>query len=335
MKSAEQPANGRDFSGLKTFETRKIDKASEFLESVYGASAKVDFYGDRDEFGMQFKFVALGDVALAKASVSNWTMTRNTEAFVHITVPVKGVLSYQTGARCVDVAPGRHASVGRPCENLKLKVERGTGLALYLPVTGLIERAERLTGASFDASLLTQMVESVDLAAPVGAALARNMQAAMAEIGSLYSVGLGSLAMVGYEELLLNFAVVSLFPGIAQKVGRPQPDCGPRVIRRARDHINAHAAEPIELAQLASQLGISMRGMQVSFQRYFGFSPRDYIIECRLERARKSLLAADDNTSVTNVALDSGFTDLSHFSAKYRDKFGELPSETLRAALRH
>jgi len=42
------------------------------------------------------------------------------------------------------------------------------------------------------------------------------------------------------------------------------------------------------------------------------------------------LLSGESGASVTAAAMASGFTDLSHFSAKYRDKFGELPSETLR-----
>jgi transcriptional regulator GlxA family with amidase domain len=33
---------------------------------------------------------------------------------------------------------------------------------------------------------------------------------------------------------------------------------------------------------------------------------------------------------VTQIALECGFTDLAFFARKYREQFGERPSETLR-----
>jgi transcriptional regulator GlxA family with amidase domain len=77
-----------------------------------------------------------------------------------------------------------------------------------------------------------------------------------------------------------------------------------------------------------------MRAMQENFQKHFGFSPRDYVMECRLERARELLSLTDKISSVTDIAMASGFSDLGYFSAKYRDKYGELPSETMRLARR-
>jgi len=40
---------------------------------------------------------------------------------------------------------------------------------------------------------------------------------------------------------------------------------------------------------LATDLSLSMRAMQEYIQRYFGFSPRDSLTECRLESARQYL----------------------------------------------
>ena len=58
----------------------------------------------------------------------------------------------------------------------------------------------------------------------------------------------------------------------------------------------------------------------------------EYLREIRLKRAREALLAADpcSATSVTEIALDSGFVHLGRFSSEYRNRFGESPSQTLR-----
>jgi tetratricopeptide (TPR) repeat protein len=52
----------------------------------------------------------------------------------------------------------------------------------------------------------------------------------------------------------------------------------------------------------------------------------------RLSRARQQLLSADRDANVTDVAMASGFTQLGRFAAYYRQQFGELPSQTLKAA---
>jgi transcriptional regulator GlxA family with amidase domain len=49
----------------------------------------------------------------------------------------------------------------------------------------------------------------------------------------------------------------------------------------------------------------------------------------RLERARNLLLKPDDTASVTGIALLCGFSNLGHFANAYRNRFGELPSQTL------
>jgi adenylate cyclase len=50
----------------------------------------------------------------------------------------------------------------------------------------------------------------------------------------------------------------------------------------------------------------------------------------RLAHARRALLASDGRTSVSDVAVRCGFTQLGRFAAQYCGRFGELPSETVR-----
>jgi AraC-like DNA-binding protein len=334
MPPARLAPRPHDIVEIKCLSAKDIDKAASLLQSVYGADARLDRLDPTAEFGMDLVSAAFGEVRLTEVKISNWSMTRTTGEFAHIALPLDGALNYQSGAGLFVAEPGRRAAVGRPFETVNLKVSKGKGLELYAPIDGLIERAELLTGKSYDRSLIDHMADRIDLSYPVGEALARTMKSAMLDMTGLRSIGLGSLALSGYEELLLNIATAALFPQVAADYGHAPQECGSSVIRRARDHIEAHAAEVIELGALAKKLGVSMRAMQLGFQHYFGYSPRDFIIECRLEGAHKKLLAGESTSSVTAIALDCGFGDLSHFSAKYRDKYGKAPSETLRGAMK-
>jgi AraC family transcriptional regulator, ethanolamine operon transcriptional activator len=50
----------------------------------------------------------------------------------------------------------------------------------------------------------------------------------------------------------------------------------------------------------------------------------------RLNKARDALLAARPHDTVTRVAMDWGFSEMSRFASDYRAVFDEVPSDTLR-----
>jgi AraC-like DNA-binding protein len=58
-----------------------------------------------------------------------------------------------------------------------------------------------------------------------------------------------------------------------------------------------------------------------------------YLRNVRLDLARFELKQkSSGSTSVTEVAMNCGFSHLSKFASAYKERFGELPSETLRNA---
>jgi AraC-like DNA-binding protein len=104
----------------------------------------------------------------------------------------------------------------------------------------------------------------------------------------------------------------------------------PRHVRRVQEHLQAHAGEPIVPAELAQLAGVSLRSLYKGFQAFCGVSPMQYLKDLRLNRARAELQTPADATSVAGVAMRWGFGHLGRFSADYRVRFGESPSETLR-----
>ncbi|MFM8885114.1 MAG: helix-turn-helix domain-containing protein, partial [Chthoniobacterales bacterium] len=62
-----------------------------------------------------------------------------------------------------------------------------------------------------------------------------------------------------------------------------------------------------------------------------GVAPHAYVLRRRLNQARNVLLREDAaERTVTEIALGLGFSELGRFSVRYREMFGESPSETLR-----
>ena len=325
---AQAPDQG---SAVRNFYTRDAEIARQHIQHFYGDAARVERHEKHADFAMRIQIARVGAATLAAAHFCNWRLTRQTLDSIIISFPITGLLRTRCGGRQYDHQPLSHASVARPFETHAASVAKGDGIALTLPREGLLERIERLTDANYDKALLSRMVSQIDATTPLGTSLAHAMKTAMAEVASLDCAGLGAFASHGHSELLCNLAVGCLFPEITKVSNRRANDCGPAKIRRARDYIRHHAAEPIELTRLASELGISMRALQENFQRCYACAPRQYLRTCRLDLARRQLLTSGQPKCVTEIALACGFGDLSHFSAKYRDAYGELPSETLRA----
>jgi AraC-like DNA-binding protein len=99
---------------------------------------------------------------------------------------------------------------------------------------------------------------------------------------------------------------------------------------RALRWLRAHVDEPIQLETLAAVAGVRPRTLETHFKLYLGTTPLGWVRRTRLALARQQLLRADGSTSVTDVALASGFSQLGRFALQYREQYGELPSHTLQ-----
>ena len=81
--------------------------------------------------------------------------------------------------------------------------------------------------------------------------------------------------------------------------------------------------EPLRPADLAATVNISTRQLERLFRRYLRSTPKKYYTEMRLQRAQHLLLQTD--MSIINVALACGFNTSSHFSRKFRERYGMSP----------
>jgi AraC family transcriptional regulator len=111
--------------------------------------------------------------------------------------------------------------------------------------------------------------------------------------------------------------------------GAPSERCAalghdPR-IRHALQCIEERSTEPLTLDDLARAAGMSRFHFSRLFRQALGRSPYRYLLDVRLARAAERLRAG--HATVTEAALDAGFTDLSRFARLFRRRFGCRPSE--------
>lgn len=106
----------------------------------------------------------------------------------------------------------------------------------------------------------------------------------------------------------------------------------PESLTRALDWLNRRLDEPVVLDDLAGAAGVRPRTLEAHFRTHLGTTPLGWVRRTRLARARQQLLSSGDGANVTGIANANGFTELGRFAAQYRQQFGELPSQTLKAS---
>jgi AraC-like DNA-binding protein len=139
------------------------------------------------------------------------------------------------------------------------------------------------------------------------------------------------LAAAQAGQLLMSSLLLHQPHNYAALVRSPAAQCTPRLVREAEDFLECNAADAITVDDVARHLGISTRSLFAGFRRHLGVTPMRRLKDIRLAHVREDLLAANGD-AVTVVATRWGFTHLGKFSSEYRARYGELPSETLKAA---
>ncbi len=99
-------------------------------------------------------------------------------------------------------------------------------------------------------------------------------------------------------------------------------------IQQALDLIRRKACEGIKIPEIASQLRMSVRALELQFAAEVGHSVGEELRRVRLQRAKELLLRAD--LSVTRITTLIGYSDSAYFTRFFREHTGQTPSEFRR-----
>ncbi|MDJ0569864.1 MAG: helix-turn-helix domain-containing protein [Pleurocapsa sp. MO_192.B19] len=87
-------------------------------------------------------------------------------------------------------------------------------------------------------------------------------------------------------------------------------------LRQVIDYIQSNLERDLSLAQLAKVAHVSSHHFGKLFKQSMGVTPHQYVLKCRIERAKK--LLSDKKLTLTEVSLATGFCHQSHFTNAFR-----------------
>lgn len=91
--------------------------------------------------------------------------------------------------------------------------------------------------------------------------------------------------------------------------------------------VNEHLDDPaLNVEMLASEVGLSRVHVHRKLKELTNLSTRDFIKNIRLQQAA-ALLTQDQKLTISEIAYATGYTNLSHFSSSFREKYGMSPKE--------
>lgn len=114
----------------------------------------------------------------------------------------------------------------------------------------------------------------------------------------------------------------------AREQRRDQPqDKSSLVVEQVIRYLEANLRDPeLDLDRVATRFSLSARYLQILFARR-GTTLTEWVRERRLENCRRALEAKKSDETITDIALDWGFNDPSHFGRLFRQRFGMTPKD--------
>jgi AraC family transcriptional regulator len=104
------------------------------------------------------------------------------------------------------------------------------------------------------------------------------------------------------------------------------------LVHVAVQHIHRHIDQPLDVASVATAVGVGVTHFSNTFRQVTGTTPHSYVLRARIERARELLRMT--SLSVGEISAAVGFAGQSHFCTAFRKGTGVTPSNYRRSGVR-
>ena len=136
----------------------------------------------------------------------------------------------------------------------------------------------------------------------------------------------GSAAGQLYKDSLLNtlgIHLLSKYSSLKDSVEFKDRGLSRSRLRRAKEYIKDNFTQPLKLADIAEEVGLSQFYFDRQFKKSTNLTPHQYLIYYRFDRAQD--LLKNSNLKIAEVAENCGFSSQSYFTRQFRIQFGVTP----------
>lgn len=99
---------------------------------------------------------------------------------------------------------------------------------------------------------------------------------------------------------------------------------GNHLVNQAKNYLTLHYTENINFQTLADSLNVSSNHLSMLYKRETGETLKDYLINLRMEKAKKMLLAT--TLQISDISREVGYDNEHYFSRIFKQKIGMSPS---------
>ena len=306
---------------------RDVEEAAHAFAEA-GIDIRLSRVEEGSNFSLDIKMIQLGATELVwtRWGTDNWMTAVLPGRMAVVVNPTREKPSvFTTSGRSVPASsedapillPGRKIRVFRPA--------RSPLIVLSARMKDLDRRHEELTGTT---SGRLEFDLGLKLRSRAGRRLQRLVDFVVGELEDDPSAAHHPIIRRQLDDLLLGGLL--LLPGRHHGLlGRSKSADGSAVVRRAEAFMEAHVDRPIGMSDVAAQCGCSRTKLFQAFKREREWTPLQFLVRRRMERARRRLLTPSQDTTVTAVSLECGYANLSRFAHEYRKLYAETPSMTL------
>ena len=253
-----------------------------------------------------------------------------TETTYHVNLTTRGATfaEREDGRRAATAADASGVVLLPDQRNVVRWTADAEQLILKIPRTRLEAHLSDLLGRP-----VTKPVDfdfGVDLTTPRGRSLLESVRFLACELDRPGGIADAPLAREQLESFVMTALLLAVRNSYTDLLGGPVDRVRTSRLQPVLEHMRAHADEPLTPGDLARTGCMSVRALHAAFRQELGVSPMAHLRRIRLDHVHAELLRGlPPDALIGDVAMRWGFFHPSRFARQYRERFGELPSETV------
>ncbi len=209
----------------------------------------------------------------------------------------------QGGVSVVDLETGPSAEISCPFDCLQV----------YVPRTALDEMADEMGARRIETLAWPRGDRD-----PIMTSLAKALEPALARPTATETL------FVDYIIMALQAHIAHVYGGMRAPSPLARGGLAPWQERRAKEFIDARLDGELSIAELAEACELSRSHFARAFKQSFGVTPHRWLTERRVDLAKARMI--EGRAPLSQIALDCGFSDQSHFTRVFSSVVNMSPA---------